>query len=141
MRKGNGERGASAVEFAIVASLLFILLFGTVQFGMAFNRAQGLEAAAREGARAASVGGTYSEIATRVRAAQSMFDPTDVNVTTSPASSGRTRPCAVAGLGADVTVTAAVAPAARYAITIPGWGNREIAYSSAGTFRCERGMP
>jgi Flp pilus assembly protein TadG len=141
MRMLNGERGASAVEFAIVASLLFMILFGTVQFGMAFNRAQGLEAAAREGARAASVGGTYTQIATRVRAAQSMFDPADVAVTTSPASSGSTRPCAIAGLGGDVTVTAQVAPAARYAITIPGWGNKQITYSSAGTFRCERGMP
>lgn len=141
MERFDGEHGASAVEFAIVASLLFVVLFGTVQFGMAFNRAQGLEAAAREGARTASVGATYGEIAARVRAAQSLFDPADVEVTTSPVTAGGTRPCAVAGQGADVTVTARVAPAARYAITIPVWGNREITYNAAGTFRCERGMP
>lgn len=141
MERHDGERGASAVEFAIVASLLFVLLFGTVQMGMAFNRAQGLEAASREGARAASVGATYTEIASRVRAAESLFDPSDVEVTTLPASSGGTRPCAVAGQGNDVTVTARVAPQDRYAITIPGWGNKQITYTSSGTFRCERGMP
>lgn len=135
----TGERGASAVEFAIVASLLFMLLFGTVQFGMAFNRAQGLEAAAREGARVASVGATNAEISARIREAQSLFLPADISVVTTPASSGSTRPCEIAGLGGSVTVRAQVAPTDRYAITIPGWGNKQITYSAVGTFRCERG--
>lgn len=139
MDRITGERGASAVEFAIVASLLFMVLFGTVQFGMAFNRAQGLEAAAREGARLASVGGTYNEIATRIREAQSLFLPGDIAVVTTPASSGTTRPCQVAGLGGSVTVRAEVAPSDRYAISIPAWGNKQITYSAVGTFRCERG--
>ena len=36
-------------EFALVLPLLLILLFGIVEFGIAFNRAQAVEAAAREG--------------------------------------------------------------------------------------------
>ncbi|MFA5890056.1 MAG: TadE/TadG family type IV pilus assembly protein [Actinomycetota bacterium] len=133
------ERGASAVEFAIVASLLFMLLFGTVQFGMAYNRSQGLQAGAREGARLASIGATYSEIAARARDAQSLFVPTDVVVVTTPSSSGTSRPCAVAGVGGLVTVEAKVPASAKYAIAIPLWGNRPIDYTGSGTFRCERG--
>lgn len=139
MRRGTGERGASAVEFAIVASLLFMLLFGTVQFGMAYNRSQGLQAGAREGARLASIGGTHDEIAARVRTAQSLFVPADVQVVTTPGSAGSGRPCSTAGVGGLVTVEARVPGSAKYAITIPVWGNRAIDYVGSGTFRCERG--
>jgi hypothetical protein len=49
------ERGASAVEFAIIASLLLMIVFGTITFGLVLNRFQGLQAAGREGARLASI--------------------------------------------------------------------------------------
>lgn len=133
------EQGAAAVEFAIVMSVLFMVLFGIVQFGIAYNRSQGLEAAAREGARSASVGGSYTEILDRVRQSQSMFTPTDVQVTTVPTSSGTIRPCGIAGVGGTVTVTASVAPSAAYAIAIPLWGQQTITYNATGIFRCERG--
>lgn len=141
MRWMREERGASAVEFAIVSSLLFVVLFGTVQFGMAYNRSQGLQAAAREGARIAAIGATADEITARVRAAQSLFQAADVMVTTLPAAALGGRPCNLAGVGGLVTVTAAVAPNAKYAIVIPLWGNKQIAYDGAGVFRCERAAP
>ncbi|HVL32593.1 MAG TPA: TadE family protein [Actinomycetota bacterium] len=134
----RNERGASAVEFAIVVSLLFMVLFGTVQFGMAYNRSQGLQAGAREGARLAAIGATFSEIQQRVRLAQSLFVEGDVVVTTAPASSGSGRPCATAGIGGLVTVTATVPPSSAYAIAIPIYGQRQITYTGTGTFRCER---
>jgi len=138
MRGMKEERGASAVEFAIVASLLFVILFGIIQFGMAYNRSQGLEAASREGARLAATDATFSEIQTRVQNAQSLFIGTDVQVTTNPATSGSQKPCQIAGIGALVTVTATVPPSASYAITIPIWGNQQINYTASGIFRCER---
>jgi Flp pilus assembly protein TadG len=52
------ERGASAVEFALIASLLFMVVFGIIQFGLAFNRVQGLHAGVREGARVGALGTT-----------------------------------------------------------------------------------
>jgi Flp pilus assembly protein TadG len=118
--------------------LLFMLLFGVVQFGMAYNRTQGLQAAAREGARLAAIGATNSEITARVQAAQSLFQGADVVVTTSPSTSGSQRPCQIAGVGGLVTVTASVAKSDSYAITIPLWGNQQIAYDGSGVFRCER---
>ncbi len=55
LRKLREERGASAVEFAIIASLLLMILFGTITFGILLNRYQGLQSAGREGARIASL--------------------------------------------------------------------------------------
>lgn len=61
------ERGASAVEFAIIASLLFLILFGTITFGIVFNRIQGLQSSGREGARLGSLTQTtVNEIQNRV---------------------------------------------------------------------------
>ena len=132
------ERGAAAVEFAIVALLLFAILFGTIQFGMAFNRSQGLQAAAREGARLAAIGATYDEILQRVQVSQSLFETADVQVTTSPVTGGSQRPCQISGVGGLVVVTASVAPNTKYAISIPMYGNRLLQYDGTGTFRCER---
>jgi Flp pilus assembly protein TadG len=145
-RAAQDERGASAVEFAIVCSILFLVLFGIVQFGIAFHRDQGIEAAAREGARKASVGATYQEVRDRVREAQSLFQGADVAVEVKANGTSVTsltaRPCEIAGLGNPVTVTAKVAPPAgdpnRYAIMIPFWGSKPITYLATGTFRCEQ---
>ena len=49
------EDGVAAVEFAIVASILLILVFGIVQFGLALSKIESLENAARQGGREAVV--------------------------------------------------------------------------------------
>lgn len=51
----EGERGASAVEFALVLLLLMLLLTGIIQFGYTFYQYLQVEHAAREGARWASL--------------------------------------------------------------------------------------
>lgn len=53
--KHKGERGAAAVEFALVVSLLLIIVFGIVAFGRVYSELEVMESAAREGARAAAV--------------------------------------------------------------------------------------
>ncbi|MFT7646169.1 MAG: Flp pilus assembly protein TadG, partial [Candidatus Poriferisodalaceae bacterium] len=40
---------------AIILPVLVLLMFGIVEFGLAFNRLQGVHAAAREGARVGAV--------------------------------------------------------------------------------------
>ena len=51
-RRLRSERGASAVEFALIVPLLVLLVLGIAEFGHAFQVQGTLSAAAREGARA-----------------------------------------------------------------------------------------
>jgi len=53
---GRGQDGAAAVEFALLLPLLVLLLFGFIQFGLAFNTRIQATNAAREAARQAVVG-------------------------------------------------------------------------------------
>jgi Flp pilus assembly protein TadG len=50
------DRGAAAVEFALVSLLLCTVLFGILQYGLYFWQLQGGAAAAREAARQSAVG-------------------------------------------------------------------------------------
>jgi Flp pilus assembly pilin Flp len=52
----RGQDGAAAVEFALLLPLLVLLLFGFIQFGLAFNTRIQATNAAREAARRAVVG-------------------------------------------------------------------------------------
>jgi hypothetical protein len=52
----HGEGGVAAVEFAILLPVLVIMLFGLIQFGIAFNTKIQATNGAREGARMAVVG-------------------------------------------------------------------------------------
>jgi len=54
------DDGAAAVEFALVAPILILLIFGIIAFGMGFYTQQGAAAAAREAARRAAVGSITS---------------------------------------------------------------------------------
>jgi Flp pilus assembly protein TadG len=58
------QTGAAAVEFAIIASVLFVLVFGIFEFGRIFSELEVMNSAAREGARAAAVRGTFSDVET-----------------------------------------------------------------------------
>jgi Flp pilus assembly protein TadG len=54
-RRLRGERGAVAVEFALVVPLLLILLFSIVSVSRAFQVQAALSGAAREAARAMAI--------------------------------------------------------------------------------------
>ena len=51
----ESERGTALVEFALIAPLLFVLVFGIVEFGRALNYYNDLTQLAGQGARAAVV--------------------------------------------------------------------------------------
>jgi TadE-like protein len=55
IRGKRAERGAVAVEFAILLPVLIVILFGITAFGLAFSRFETYISAAREGARYAAV--------------------------------------------------------------------------------------
>jgi hypothetical protein len=54
-RRLSNERGVAMVEFALVAPLLFLLLFGMIDFGKAFNYWNVEQQMANQGARLAAV--------------------------------------------------------------------------------------
>jgi Flp pilus assembly protein TadG len=68
--KSRRERGAAAVEFALVLIPLVIILFGAIEFGVLLYDRQVVTNASREGARAGIVAGedrvTAGEISTIV---------------------------------------------------------------------------
>ena len=51
----KSEKGASAVEFALILPILIILIFGIFEFAIAFNNYITITHAAREGVRRAAV--------------------------------------------------------------------------------------
>lgn len=67
-RSQSCDRGAAAVEFAIVVPLLLLILLALVDFGRLFFVQVSLAGASREGARAASVGRSAADVATVVQA-------------------------------------------------------------------------
>src|SRR5438093_9331803 len=54
-RMSRREEGAVAVEFAIVAPVLILILFAIIEFGIMFSKYEVYVGAAREGARYAAV--------------------------------------------------------------------------------------
>jgi Flp pilus assembly protein TadG len=82
------EEGAAAVEFAIVAGLFFMLVFGIIDFGFGFYTWNGTTHAAREGARKAAVTPDVGEIEARVREASSFLDQSRMTVTITCSSGG-----------------------------------------------------
>lgn len=63
------ERGAAAVEFALVLPLLLLLVFGIISFGYMLSFRQGISQSAAEGARAAAVAQVESDRVPKARAA------------------------------------------------------------------------
>lgn len=51
--RNNPQRGATAVEFAVIAALLLVILFGILEYSLIFLQEHYVTNAAREGARVA----------------------------------------------------------------------------------------
>jgi hypothetical protein len=91
------EGGAAVVEFAMVATLLFTLIFGIITFGVLFGYRQQVTQAAAEGARAAvNVPYTVSSYSTLQEAARTQ--------TNRALGSNRQCPTLTAGVGGSLTV-------------------------------------
>jgi Flp pilus assembly protein TadG len=77
------ERGQTAVEFALAAPILVVLLLGIIQFGIAFHDYVTITDAARAGARKAVVarfnGGTFAAATQAVRDSASQLDQSKLN--------------------------------------------------------------
>ena len=117
-------------EFALVLPFLFVVIFTIFEFGIAFNRAQAIEAAAREGGRLASIGTTTeAQVQARVTSALAGM-PMDGPVNTAVNPPGTV--CA-SRQGETVTVTVTT----NHNIDIPFLTPVVIPMSGQAVFRCE----
>ena len=82
----TSERGAVAVEFALLAPILVMLLLGIMEFGRAYNAQVTLSSAAREGVRVMAINNSAAAARTAVKAAASGLRPalSDANIIVSP---------------------------------------------------------
>jgi len=69
------DSGAAAVEFALLAPVLLLLLVGIVEFGRVYNAQVTVTAAAREGAREMAVRNDLTAAIDRVMAAAPALNP------------------------------------------------------------------
>ena len=76
------ERGAAAIEFALLFPLLMLIVFGTIDFGRALNEQITLTQAAREGVRLDALGAP--DVVAQTQAAATGLSPVDVTVTACP---------------------------------------------------------
>jgi Flp pilus assembly protein TadG len=134
-KEAKKEDGAAAVEFALIVGLLAILVFGLLEYGLAFWQVQNLRAATREGAREAAVGGSNAEIRTAmVNAAGGSLTGGEA-ITVSPPL------CDEDTMGQQVTVriTGNLSGAVREAfkVSIPFLPPFTLTPDLSGTFRCE----
>jgi Flp pilus assembly protein TadG len=80
----RSEHGQTMTEFALVLPLLILVLFGIIQFGIAFNNYLAMTDAVRAGARKATVSrhkeDPVDETVTAVRAAASDLKVSDLAI-------------------------------------------------------------
>jgi Flp pilus assembly protein TadG len=88
----RSDRGAAAVEFALVFPVLVLILFGIVEFGSIYNAQLMLTSAAREGARTMAVTGDPVAAKAAVLAASVGMSPalTAAEVSVSPSACAAT---------------------------------------------------
>ena len=86
------DRGAAAVEMALILPVLLFVLMGLIDFGRAYNAQIQLSQAAREGARFAALGFDTNTVNTRVSAAATSLSPTVNWSTSTPCPAPPTNP-------------------------------------------------
>jgi Flp pilus assembly protein TadG len=104
LRRFRSQRGASAVEFALIVPVLVIFVFGIIGFGIAFMQMQTIRGALREGGRAAATGASTSEV--QQHAYDSALGSIDSasHVVVNP-NTGGNPVCTPQRIGTDATVT------------------------------------
>jgi Flp pilus assembly protein TadG len=119
------ERGAAAVEFAIISSALFMLVFGIIEFGQAYSQYEVFQGAAREGARMAAVRSPEQDVVDRVYQAAKPYQPTS--------RPNQDRVCDEDTLGQPVTVSWTQ----HFKIVVPFLPAIDKDVVIKGVFRCE----
>ncbi len=102
-QSGQARRGATAVEFAFVAPVFFVMVLGVFEFGRAMMVQTLLTSAAQQGARAGALNGAQSaDVTTAVNSYLSVAGVSGASTSCSPS------PPSSASPGQDVKVTVSI---------------------------------
>jgi Flp pilus assembly protein TadG len=123
------DRGAAAVEFALVLPVLLLVMCGIVDFGRAYNAQVTLTQSAREGARLAAL--AQPDVVNRTRAAAVPLSGVGVAVTSCP--SGSTGDAVVVTSYSFSFVTPVGALAGLFGASFGG----PLAMTGRGVMRCQ----
>ena len=124
----RNERGAAAVEFALVLPLLVLLVAGIADFGRAYYLQTTLSGAAREGVRTMALKNDAAAARTAVRAAAGTLTLSDAQIAVSPGTGA----CLST---ATTTVTATVTTSYSTTYLSPLIGNT-LNLTGKGVMRC-----
>ncbi len=130
------EDGAAAVEFAIIVSLLVMLVFGMMQYGLAFFQTQNLRSAVREGARVAAVRGDANTVKAAIASASAG------SLTAGNLIYTQSITCDDSNVGDEVTITIPTQTLPQsvkdqFSINIPFGPTLTLDPKISGSFRCE----
>lgn len=134
-RRQDRDRGATAVEFALLLPILLLLAFGIIDFGRALNAQITLTQAAREGARLEALGQPAAAVTSRAQSAAAGLSGVTVTIVSSCAPG--------AGPAANADVTAGyqfsfVTPVGAIAAMFGGGGfGAPINLTGTGVMPCE----
>lgn len=122
------------MEFALIASLLIVLVFGIIEFGRAYSQYEVYLNAAREGARKGAVRAEQSDIRDAVvnSAAGYPVDRNAISITVDKANAGDP-PCSDDSVGDDVKVSWDQ----EFSVQIPFLPDFSPTVNIRGVFRCE----
>ena len=115
------DDGAALVEFAIVLSLLMLILFGIIEFGRAYNAQVTLTHASREGVRVLAITGDADAAAVATRQAADTLDPDLMDIDTAPCSPG---------FPTELSVSYP------FFLDIPFFGSRTLTLGATAVMRC-----
>ena len=109
VRRRQRSGGQSLVEFALILPIILLIMFGIVDFGLAFDASIGISNAAREGARQGTTVPSTAAITARVRTVAGRLNDSRLAVTvTCKTAAGGACPGGIAGATAGSSVVVRV---------------------------------
>lgn len=137
-KRVSRQDGVAAVELALILPVLFLILFGTLEFGRVWSQYQLFQGAAREGARCAAVASTSScDVQPAIDQAADPYDPVDATIEILDPDGGvlgtRIDGCLSTDKGKDVRVSWQQP----LEVNIPFWNNTTLTPTIKAVFRCE----
>ena len=127
MTHARGERGAAAVEFALVVPILLLLVLGIAEFGRAYNVSTTLSSAAREGARTMALQNSTSAARAAAQSAATGISLSAGQITVTPSA------CPTSSTGSTTQVQVSITYPMRF---VTGLFGTSVTLHGTGVMRC-----